>query len=297
MPFSRIHILDEINQFHQMANGAVRSHHDDIHVFSFSDIGPEAVEHTPLFKANFYQIGLFSEVQFEVSYFGKAQTVHQKNALVIFKPGQTISFTKADPNPKGYAIIFKEHFIDWRLENSNMIRDFSLFRPDASSLFFLGQESFSELNLIAERMHHEYQEMRSTQSSKILRLYCHILLEKINQVSKVLEIEPVPSPQYHTTQEFKSLVLQNVHKTKRVSDYASMLFLTEKTLTNHIRQSTGQTPKDFINLVIVEESKAMLQHRATVDQVADYFNFTDQAHFSHFFRKMTGQSPRSFKKS
>ena len=296
MPFSRIQMLDEINQFHQMANGAVRSHHDDIHVFSFSDIGPDTVENTPLFKTNFYQVGLFSDVHFQVSYFGKTQTVHQKNALVIFKPGQTISFSKANPSPEGYAIIFKESFIEWRLENSRLIRDFSIFRPDASSLFFLGQESFLQLTLIAERMHFEYQELRSTQSSRILRLYCHILLEKINQISKGIEIDPPPSPQYHTTQEFKTLVFRNVHITKRVSDFASMLHMTEKTLTNHIRQSTGHTPKDFINSVIVEESKAMLQHKATVDQVAHYFNFTDQSHFSNFFRRMTGQSPSSFKK-
>jgi AraC-like DNA-binding protein len=71
--------------------------------------------------------------------------------------------------------------------------------------------------------------------------------------------------------------------------------LTEKTLINHIRKTTETTPKEFISSLIVEESKAMLAHKATVDQVASYFNFTDQAHFSNFFRKKTGKSPREFK--
>lgn len=279
-----------------MANGRIRSHHPDIHVFRFEDVGSDAVQQTPLFKTNFYQIGLFKQVQFEVSYFGTTKSITKQNAVVLFKPGQTISFSKADPQASGYAVMFREFFIEWRLDNLNTLKDFSILKPDYNCVFFVDDTAFGELLDVAEKMHHEYKENLPHYSSNILSLYCQILIEKINRLNSESVIAPQNSIQFRTTQDFKSLVFHHIHSTKTVADYAEMLSVTEKTLIAHVKQTIGHTPKEFINLVVAEESKAMLVNKATVDQVSTYFNFTDQAHFSNFFRKMTGKTPREFKK-
>ena len=279
-----------------MANGRIRSHHPDIHVFRFEDVGSDAVQQTPLFKTNFYQIGLFKQVQFEVSYFGITKSITKQNAVVLFKPGQTISFSKADPQASGYAVMFREFFIEWRLDNLNTLKDFSILKPDYNCVFFVDDTAFGELLDVAEKMHHEYKENLPHYSSNILSLYCQILIEKINRLNSESVIAPQNSIQFKTTQDFKSLVFHHIHSTKTVADYSEMLSVTEKTLIAHVKQTIGHTPKEFINLVVAEESKAMLVNKATVDQVSTYFNFTDQAHFSNFFRKMTGKTPREFKK-
>lgn len=297
MPNSSIHIFQDFNAFHRMANGALQSRHEDVHVFEFSEVGSDSVRETPLFKTNFYQVGLFRDVQFEVTHFGTKQIVNRKNAVVMFKPGQTCSFSKADPNAKGYAVMFKEHFVDWRLNNSNTLKDFSILNPAFECVLFLEDTLFADLIEIAEKMYHEYRDVLNAHSLCIIRLYCQILIEKLNKICSQHILPKSNSVHYKTTQEFKSLVYQNIHKTKTVSDYAEMLFMTEKTLINHIRQTTDTTPKEFISALIVEESKAMLFNKASVDQVATYFNFTDQAHFSNFFRKKTGKNPNDFKKT
>jgi AraC family transcriptional regulator, transcriptional activator of pobA len=297
MPNSRIHIFQEFDAFHRMANGALQSRHDDVQVFEFSEVGNNSVKETPLFKTNFYQVGLFKDVQFEVTHFGAKQVVNRRNAVVMFKPGQTCSFSKADPNPIGYAVMFKEHFIDWRLNNANTLRDFSILNPAFECVLFLDDHIFDDLINIAEKINFEYKNTLDAHALNIIRLYCQILMEKLNRICSQQILPKSNSAYYKTTQEFKSLVYQNIHKTKTVADYAEMLFMTEKTLINHIRQTTESTPKEFISALIVEESKAMLSNKATVDQVATYFNFTDQAHFSNFFRKKTGKSPNDFKKS
>lgn len=296
MPNSNIHHITDFNAFHRMANGALQARHDDVQVFEFSEVGKDSVKETPLFKTNFYQIGLFSEVEFEVSHFGTTQLVNRNNAVVIFKPGQTCSFSKADPNAKGYAIMFKEHFIDWRLDNTNTIKDFSMLNPSFECVLFLDDEIFVDIMDVAAKMNYEYKNPLNAYSLNIIRLYCQILIEKLNRICAQLVLPSSNAAQYKTMMEFKSLVYKNIHKTKKVSDYAEMLFMTEKTLINHIRQTTESTPKEFISALIVEESKAMLANKASVDQVASYFNFTDQAHFSNFFKNRTGQNPNEFKK-
>jgi len=296
VPYSRVHIFDEFDHFHRMANGGLQARHDDVQVFNFSEISKETFSETPLFKTNFYQIGLFRDVEIEVSYFGTIRTVNRRNAVVLLKPGQTCAFQKTDPNAVGYAVMFKEHFVDWRLSNSNTLKDFSILNPSFECVLFLDDDVFTDLIEMAERMHFEYRNTLNESALNILKLYAQLIIEKLNRICST-HIAPVASSlQYKTTQDFKSLVYQNVHKTKTVGDYAEMLCMTEKTLINHVRLITESTPKDFINTVILEESKAMLLSRASVDQVATYFNFADQAHFSNFFRKKTGQSPNHFKK-
>lgn len=290
-----IQYITEFNDFHVMANGAVRSRHDDVQVFEFSEIGKDANKSTPLFKTNFYQVGLFSQIAFEVEYFGKAHVVDKKNAVVLFKPGQLVSF-KSDPEARGYAILFKEHFIDWRLNNHNTIRDFPILDPSFDCVMFLPNEAYNDLSDIAAKMLHEYLQPLDTSSLNIIRLYAQLLLEKINRLQKNVSIPSLNNRQLKTSHEFKSLVYKNIYNTKSVSEYAKMLSITEKTLVNHFKTSMGITPKDFINAVIINESKALLANMATVEQVADYFNFTDQSHFSNFFRKQTGARPRDFQK-
>lgn len=290
-----IHYITEFNEFHVIANGAVRTRHDDVQVFEFSEIGKEANKTTPLFRTNFYQIGLFSKISFVVEYFGKPQRVDKENVVILFKPGQIVSF-KSDPAAQGYAILFKEHFIDWRQSHMNSLRDFSVLDPELDCILFLQQDQYDDLAGIAERMLNEYRQRLDASALNVIRLYAQVLLEKINRLQVNININFQNSLQHKTSQEFRALVYKNISKTKSVSDYAKMLNTSEKTLISHFKFAMGITPKDFINYIIIAESKALLSNRATVDEVANYFNFTDQAHFSNFFHKKTGIRPTDFRK-
>lgn len=279
-----------------MANGGLSSKHEEIQVFKFSEIKKDSRRQTPLFKTNFYQLGFFEYVEMELSYFGRNKTISQKNIVVMMKPGQTISFEKTDPNPSGFAVMFKESFIDWHLSNSNTLKDFPILNPESNCIFQLTDEQFKDFIEITQRMYHEYNDVLNGSAVTVLKLYSHILIEKISRYVSLNPQPFLPSIQVKTSQEFKNLVYQNIHKTKSVADYAEMLFVTEKTLINHMKSSNEMTPKDFINSVIIEESKALLRNKVAIDDVADYFNFTDLAHFSNFFKKKTGISPVEFKK-
>lgn len=296
MASSKIHNFQEFSDFHHMAQGAVKSIHPEIQVFELQEVGDNAVKKTPLFKTNFFQIGLFNKVNFEISYFGENRIVEHKNVIVLFKPGQTVSFTKADDDSWGYIIMFKESFIDYKINNYNTLKDFSILNPENDCVLFLDDISFNDITDISKKLYYEYKKIIEMGSVNICKLYCQIIIEKINIYSKNLD-SPIPnSSSFNITSEFKKLVFQNIHNTKKVSDYAEMLNITEKTLINYVKNHSSLTPKDFINQVIIQESKALLKNNSSIDIVTQYFNFTDQAHFSNFFKRMTGINPSQFKK-
>lgn len=295
MKNSYIHNFTDFESFHNMNNSGLKLIHDEIHIYDFKDIGENRVDKTPLFKTNFFQIGVFSDVSFDVSYFGKKDTIFQKNVIVMFKPGQTISFTKTFSSAESYVINFKESFIDWRINNANSIKEFSVLNPISECVLFLDDLLFKEFLEVAKRMYFEYSQDLDNSRENILKLYCQILIEKINFQSSQFVKPIIQSLHFNTTQLFKELVYQNIHSTKNVTEYAEIMCITEKTLTNHFKTITESTPKEFINSVIIEESKVLLLNKLSIGQIADYFNFNDHAHFSNFFKKKTGLSPNDFK--
>jgi hypothetical protein len=116
--------------------------------------------------------------------------------------------------------MFKEQFIDWRLNNSNALKDFSILQPANDCVLFLEDSAFADLMSIAEKMNYEYTAPLNVHALHILKLYCQILIEKINLFCSQHSLPLANSVHYKTTQEFKTLVYQNINKTKSVADFA-----------------------------------------------------------------------------
>ena len=64
-----------------------------------------------------------------------------------------------------------------------------------------------------------------------------------------------------------------------------------------IRQATGLTAKDFLNQLRLESAKRHLRYSSrSIGEIASELGFSSQFHFSDFFRRMTGISPRLYRK-
>lgn len=291
-----IHLFHQFDDFHRMANGGLSSKHTDIQVFRFEELSKETKEATPLFKTDFYQIGLFEKVQFEITYFDQTVPVTHQGVVVMFKPGQTISFEKTDPFAEGIAVMFKADFVGMHWEQWNVVRDFALLNPQHNSVIFPNAKAFQELFEIGRKMHALYQKDLVEAELEALKQWSMALMQQLNQMANYQEMQSIHPHAWGTALHFKHLVGKHIHETKWVSDYAQMMHLTEKTLFNHLKLTSNPSPKSVINAFIIEESKALLKRQTPIHEVAEYFKFTDASHFSHFFKMQTGVNPKHFKK-
>ena len=81
-------------------------------------------------------------------------------------------------------------------------------------------------------------------------------------------------------------------------EYAELLNITPKHLTRSIKQSTGNTPMDFIQKMLILEAKVLLKEtNHSVSEIAYQLSFEDTAYFNRFFKQHTGIAPASFRKN
>ena len=101
----------------------------------------------------------------------------------------------------------------------------------------------------------------------------------------------------HLVRDFKKLVEANYKKKHKVSEYADSLFITPKYLNEVFKNLAGYAPKDYIlERISTEAKRQLLFSKRTIKEVAFDLGFKEQFHFSAFFKKHIGVSPKEFRR-
>ncbi|MBO7124999.1 MAG: helix-turn-helix transcriptional regulator, partial [Bacteroidales bacterium] len=83
------------------------------------------------------------------------------------------------------------------------------------------------------------------------------------------------------------------HRT--VNFYAGKQGLTPRHFADIVKQESGYTPMEWINMVTINQAKNLLrQPNILVKQVADELGFPEQFTFRKYFKVHTGMSPSEF---
>lgn len=74
--------------------------------------------------------------------------------------------------------------------------------------------------------------------------------------------------------------------------------ISPKYLSMAVKEASGKTPLDWIEDYTISASKAMLSSSSdTIDSISLKLNFASQSLFGKFFKRVTGMSPRDYRKS
>ena len=98
---------------------------------------------------------------------------------------------------------------------------------------------------------------------------------------------------------YSQFISQVVNYCRNYSDvhfYADQLNVSSRYLAQVTRRISGKTPKNIIDEYIVKEIERELTTTThTVQEIANSFGFSSQAHLTKFFKKMNGETPSGFR--
>jgi AraC-like DNA-binding protein len=96
--------------------------------------------------------------------------------------------------------------------------------------------------------------------------------------------------------QFHVLVEMHFREKQRVADYAELLHKSPKTLANLFAQHREPSPLRQIHERIALEAKRLLLFTdRSIKEVGYELNFLEEAHFSRFFKRLTGVTPSAFR--
>lgn len=97
-------------------------------------------------------------------------------------------------------------------------------------------------------------------------------------------------------QRFRQLVEGNFREHLPVRRYAEMLSISHDRLHAICKRELGKTPKALVAERLAREAGLALERSTlSIEQLSYTLGFRDPAHFSHFFKRMTGLAPGRFR--
>jgi len=197
----------------------------------------------------------------------------------------------------GFCIHFKTEFIQPLLKGS-LAEEFPFFDMEANHIVNVTAEESTRIQEAFQNIIREYNRF-SPEKDYILRNYIHILLLLVREIYRPhsKKIDENATRSMRLANQFKRLLEKQFMETREVKKYAAQLHVTPKYLAEAVKETTGKSPRDLINDVLLLECKVQLgSTNKSITEIAHELQFEDQAHFSRFVKQHTGLTPTDWRK-
>lgn len=217
------------------------------------------------------------------------------NVLFFLSPGQVFT-VDSEKIKEAYQINFVRDFYCIQTHDAEIACNGILFNNIYETPFVKPcKNDIKKLNFILENLIEEFK-LNETAQYDMLQAYLKQFIIHSVRIKKENHIVKEDS-ETKLFKDFSLLVEQNFKKLHSVTNYATRLGISPKSLTKHFQKIGTQTPSDFIkNRIILEAKRQLIYSSEAVKHIAFDLGFNDPAYFTRFFTKATGKSPLQFKK-
>lgn len=217
----------------------------------------------------------------------------QSNRIFFLRPGQVHQLT-VKAGSTGYIIQFSDVFIR-ELNSSHKQKLRSVFHCSCNDL---SEAQAAQLKSIFALMVSEFDRKEELYSEIIRSHLMTAVLLLFRAIESVRTTHEKKSFSQEKLEEFQTLLEKKIVGHKKPADYAGMLHLSPYQLNSITKSLLGKNSSDVINeFLILEARRLLLATTNQVSQIADALGFADPGYFIRFFRKHTGMTPETLRKT
>ncbi|SEW45198.1 AraC family transcriptional regulator [Chitinophaga arvensicola] len=226
-----------------------------------------------------------------------------ENAIFFIAPNQVHYFDQ-HTDYEGVLIHFNESFLVQKDTEIDFFLKCSLFNnPYQTPSCCIGKGIEPILGEYIQQINAELAEDTAFGKEELLRTYLKSFLIQVqrrkNEYDKIQGKAPFLVDEKRLQLiHFVNLISENYKKGLTVAEYAAIMHVSPRTLTDLTHQQLNKTPLQMIQERIILEAKRFLLHSSlNVNQVGYRLGFDDPSYFVKYFKKHAGISPSGFRKT
>ena len=253
-------------------------------------------------RRDFYKVSLL-KTKGTVMYADREVEINQPG-LMFTNPLTPYAWEPVPGEVSGYFCIFKEDFLQ-ESKLSESVQNSPLFKMGVTPIFFLNPQQLAMMEDLFKKM------LTAINSDylykyELLRTYLNLVIHE------ALQMRPIESSHQpkNASERIASLFLELLErqfpidspsqalKLKSAKDYAEALSVHVNHLNSTVKEITGKSTSTHIMDRILAESKVLLKHTDwPIADIAFSLGFDYPTYFNNFFKKKTGEIPKSIRAS
>ncbi|TJZ60084.1 helix-turn-helix domain-containing protein [Sphingobacterium olei] len=243
-------------------------------------------------KLNFHLVILSTKGKCDITV-GHHDFSIESSAISIVPPHTVFSVKHFSNDFDAYFLLFKSDFVKKGFVKSEIMEELLFINPDYPPIFNLEEKDFNDTRYKFRKIKEET-ENQSPFCLEVSRLYVLQILYDYNRVCEIclLNADKLINRQYKVMYEFRKLVDKNFHRFKTVKEYADLMCLSSKYVSECVKNQTGVSALTLIQNRIVLEAELLLKYyQLSIKCVSDKLGFASTSTFSRFFKGIKGVSP------
>lgn len=204
---------------------------------------------------------------------------------------------------EGVLIHFNERFLNRQDHEMDFLVKCDLFHNGYRPPFCKITPSFKPvLETHIRQISNEWQHTEAFGSDLLQSLYLKALLiqvqrERNNQEQKAGTPPFAIDEKRALLLQFTTLLNEHYHKGLRITDYARLLHISTRTLSELTGQLLAKTPSLMLQeRMILEAQRLLLHSQLNINQIGYRLGFDDPSYFVKYFKKHTQLSPSDFRR-
>lgn len=217
----------------------------------------------------------------------------EASSISIVPPHTVFSVKKFSPNFEAFFLLFKSDFVKKGFVKSEIMEELLFINPDYPPIFNLEKADFKDTLYKFQKIQNEIGNQQPF-CLEVSRLYVLQILYDYNRVCEIclLNSDKHINREYQVMYEFRKLVDKNFPQIKTVKEYADLMCLTSKYISECVKNQTGLSALSLIHHRILLESEFLLTYsQLSIKEIADKLGFNSVSSFSRFFKEKKGISP------
>jgi len=248
-------------------------------------------------RRDFYKMGL---VKGEMTIYAGDKVMKIDGTVLFFVNPKVLHTVKRSGTRDGYACLFTEAFI----KRTEALKNSPLMQAADSPVIPLNAEQANFMREIFQKMLAVYKEDYPFKGD-LIRNCIEVILHEALRIQPPQHNIPFKNAATRITHLFMDL-LERQFPIERSNDplrlrnaqaFALGLSVHVNYLNRSVKDVTGKPTSVHIAERITAEAKALLQHTDwSVAEIAYALGFEYPAYFNHYFKRVTGMVPKSFRK-